>query len=63
MKCQKCDVALEEGWLNNNTQNWTKGHPFGQKLASWFGMGMAVTTFRCPQCGEVKIFTRENLKS
>ncbi len=62
MKCQKCNVVLEDGWLNNNTQNWAKGNPFGKKLSQKLGAGMPVTALRCPNCGEIKIYTSENLK-
>lgn len=61
MKCSKCNLDYEEGWLVNNAQNWAKGRPFGKRLAEKLSGGMSVTALRCPGCGEVKIYTRENL--
>lgn len=63
MKCSKCNVEMEEGWLNNNANNWGKGKPFGKALADKLGMGKPVTAMRCPNCGEVKIYTTENIKA
>jgi hypothetical protein len=53
---------MEEGWLTNNAQNWNKGRPFGKVLSEKLGSGKPVAAYRCPNCGEVKIYTTENLK-
>ncbi len=52
---------MEEGWLINNAQNWAKGNPLGKNISAKLSGGMAVTALRCPICGEVKIYTTENL--
>ncbi len=62
MICPKDNVEYEEGWLNNNAQNFGKGNPFGKRLAAKLGAGMPITALRCPKCGEVKLYTLENLQ-
>lgn len=61
MKCLHCNIDMEEGWLINNAQNWAKGNPLGKNISAKLSGGMAVTALRCPICGEVKIYTTENL--
>lgn len=63
MKCLKCNDEMEEGWLTNNALNWGKGRPLGKSFSEKLGMGKPITAFRCPNCGEIKIYTTENIKA
>lgn len=61
MKCSKCNIEFEEGFLANNSQNWGKGKPLGKKPSEKITGGKSVSVLRCPTCGEIKFYTTENL--
>ncbi|MEK7513451.1 MAG: PF20097 family protein [Patescibacteria group bacterium] len=61
-KCPSCGIELEEGFVGNLGQNWKKGKPSGMKISETLGGSKYLLAMRCPKCGLVQFYTRENIE-
>lgn len=62
-KCPNDNKDMEEGFVSNLGQNWSKGKPLGMKISEKLGGSKYLIAFRCSSCGLIQFYTRENVEA